>query len=622
MNGRGRYASGAARVILYVYGYVLLEWLFLATKPSFLGAWPAGLRVAGFWIGALPFAVAALVFHGALCLIDWLVPAWRGRGAWPRVVPALVATAIALMLVDNFTYTVFGWGVVSTTAWTAPIYWLAALLVFLAHVRRPPSPAPFRAIAATLLVLVSCGVLVWAVLASPRHAQTQSADAAKGVSGQPARAKAARRPNIIFFASDGITAARTSAYGNARKTTPNLDAWLDRALVADNAFTNSGWTTGSLTSMMTGKYPTTTKVMYPPYTLRGEDAFQSLPRILRTLGYAGIQETVRYYADGPDLNWRGAFDRANGREVEQSRLGAGRIVLLQVPLQLDETLSARLSERVRHLLLIERMADPHAEVTSDEYAKVYGTPDSERMQRVYAFIDQARKPFFAHIHLMGTHCCSYRPPREVFSAGEFDTKAERKRAQLDDTILESDRLFGELIAHLQAKHLLDDTLIVYTSDHDNGWDFRKPVPLVFLFPGGAHRGHVTQTTQLLDVAPTVLDYMGLEVPGWMEGRSLLRGGLEVGRPVFSVFRLSRSHFVTDEKDTLARVENMGPPTYGLDQMGMVVCQRWYVMNIESGAVTDGQVGDYRGSCPAQLLPDEARARAMISEHLHQRGFEF
>jgi len=622
MNVWGRYAGGAARVVLYAYAYVLLEWLFLATKPSFLGVWPVGLRVAGFWIGALPFVGAALALHVVCCLLDWLIPFLRRNdGILPRLAPSVVVTAIVLMLVDNFTYTVFGWGVVNVTAWTAPVYWLVALLIFLTHLRRQPTPMRVRNAVAATMVVVSAGALLWALLASPHSLEVkQESDTA--AAAHSASSPGAPRPNIIFFASDGVTASRTSAYGYERETTPNLDALLDHALVADNAFTNSGWTTGSLTSMMTGKYPTTTKVMYPPYTLKGVDAYQSLPRMLHMLGYANIQETVRYYADGPDLNWRDSFDEANGRKVEPPRLDASRAIALQVPEQLDEVLYKRLSERVLQLLLIEQMADPHAEVTSEEYAKVYGTADGKRMERVYAFIDQTRKPFFVHIHLLGTHCCTYRPHKKVFSEGDFATEAEKRNAQLDDAILQSDQLFGELVSHLKQRGLLDNTLIIYTSDHDNGWDFRAPVPLVFVFPHGDHHGHVTGTTQLLDVAPTVLDYLGISVPDWMEGRSLLQGPLAPERPVFSVFRLDRSHFTTSKKDRLARVDNMGPPTYGLSQMGMVVCQRWYVMNLDSAAITKGKVADYKGGCPEQSLPDDARARHMISDHLHQRGFVF
>src|SRR5690606_17786915 len=121
-------------------------------------------------------------------------------------------------------------------------------------------------------------------------------------------------------------------------------------------------------------------------------------------------------------------------------------------------------------------------------AKVYGVSDDDRMRRVFAFIEGGEGPFFAHIHLMGTHCCGFRTKNPHFSAGEFATEEERKEAAYDDTIREADARFGALMDFLEARGLLENTLVVYSSDHTKGWDYREQVPLAFFFPDGAHRG--------------------------------------------------------------------------------------------------------------------------------------
>ncbi|MFZ2236482.1 MAG: sulfatase-like hydrolase/transferase [Dokdonella sp.] len=516
-----------------------------------------------------------------------------------------------LMLVDNFTYTAFGWGIVKTTALTKPIYWLLAVVAFVLHVRRTPTRISLRPAIAAALLLASGVGLLWSF-----H------DSGQLLEGTVVRDPgAADLPNIVMFASDGVNAKSMSAYGYARATTPHLDPFMDQALVAENAFTNSGWSTGSLTSMMTGKYPATTKVLYPPYTLQGTDAYENLPRILHELGYRNLQETVRYYADGPDLNWKDSFDSANGREVERAS-GSRTALALQNPLLLGDNLYERLASRVQQLLFIKPMVDTYAEVTSTDAAKVYGTSDQTRMDRVADFITQSRQPFFIHIHLMGTHCCSFHPKERHFSARKFDKKSELEKAEYDDSILESDQYFGQLIDMLKQSNQLKNTLIIYTSDHNKGWDFRSPVPLIFLFPNGAHQGHLTRTTQLLDVAPTVLDYLKVKIPSWMEGRSLLRDDLDHDRPVFSIFRMERSHFKTKEKDVLARVADLGPPTYGVDLVGMVVCQRWYMMRLEDEKITSGAVVGYQDKCPTNDLPTNDQAKAMMGQYLRKRGFNF
>lgn len=612
-----------SRVVSYAFAYVLLEWLFFATKPSFLSASPLPDRLGALFVGALPFVLGALLLHGVLLLaaraLARVAPRTSGflRVA-PRVVPALVTALLALILFDNFTHTVLGWSV-AQARWTRPLYLLGLGVAFALHLRRSRAAASPGADGGRLGVAVAAGLLLCSGLALPL---TRS-ESRPRLPKRPAKAAGTRLPNIVMFASDGVTASRTSAYGYARKTTPNLDRFLDRGVVVDNAFTNSAWTTGSVTSMLTGKYPATTKVLYPPYVLQGRDAYETLPRILRSLGYRSLQESVRYYADGPDLNWREAFDQANGREVELEG-GARFTGAFQLPSLFVDRYVTRLAERLGHVLFLRPMVDRHALVTSPDAARVYGISDQSRMERVFAFIDRAPGPFFVHIHLMGTHCCTFVPEHPTFSAGTFASEAERSAAALDDTLLESDRHFGALMAHLQARRLLENTIVVYSSDHTSQWGFREQVPLIFFFPRGEHRGHLGGTAQLLDVAPTLLDFLGLPIPNWMEGHSLLRAPLPPGRPVFAINQLQKAHFLGPRDDDLAQVSatSVGPPTYGLSEVGMVVCQRWYDLRLADGDVSNGEIPTFRGACPEAQLPSKEQARDMMSAFLKGRGFSF
>lgn len=617
--------SPTARTVLYVYAYVALEWLFFVTKPSFMGAWPVAARLNALLVGVGPFLVTALALHLLLCLAALAasrIPRLSSAAAsLPRVMPALIGTAIVLMLVDNFTYTMFHWGIVDSTVYTAPLYWVLCMLVFVLQLRKVPVQSRFTVPAAGMLLLISGAATLWLVIAAPRF---------EPQNGYVTAWKGRPLPNIIMFASDGITADHMSAYGYERKTTPNLDAYLDRALVADNAFTNAAMTTGSLSSMMTGKYPTTTKLLLPPYTLEGKDAYQSLPRILRKLGYTSLQETVRYYADGPDLNWKESFDFANGRAVHPAPVNRVSFAL-QRPLHFSNQIHERLADRVEQLLFVKQMVNNYVAVTRATHLK--GGSDDERMTRVLDFIRDAQGPFFIHVHLLGSHCCGFRLRRRDRRFSAQPTGETYKAAEFDDVILRSDAAFGQMMALLKERGLLDNTIIVYTSDHDKGWDFRSPVPLIFLFPGGEPRGHIAGTAQLLDVAPTLLDYLKVQVPDWMEGQSLLRGTLPEDRPVFSIYHLSREHIEDGAGDVVAKAVHMGPPTYGLQMLGMVVCHRWYLLQIDSHELTSGAVGDFSNKlraipgaplppsdCTVQDLPSDEVARQMMMEHLEQRGF--
>ena len=58
------------------------------------------------------------------------------------------------------------------------------------------------------------------------------------------------------------------------------------------------------------------------------------------------------------------------------------------------------------------------------------------------------------------------------------------------------------------------------------------IPLVIRFPNGEYVGRVSQNVQTLDVAPTILDYLGFDIPKWMEGRSLISKPIAEERKIF------------------------------------------------------------------------------------------
>jgi hypothetical protein len=120
----------------------------------------------------------------------------------------------------------------------------------------------------------------------------------------------------------------------------------------------------------------------------------------------------------------------------------------------------------------------------------------------------------------------------------------------------------------------------------------------------------------------------------MEGKSLLDGALPEDRPVFSIYHFAREHIQNGNGDVVAEAVHMGPPTYGLRLFGMVVCHRWYLLNIRSGQLSSGAVGDFinklrappgaplpPSGCAADAVPSDEAARQMMTQHLEQRGFK-
>ncbi len=378
--------------------------------------------------------------------------------------------------------------------------------------------------------------------------------------------------------------------------------------------------------MLTGKLPTTTKVIYNPHTLTGQDAFQHLPGILKRLGYETFQETIREYGDGPDLNMKQAFDIANGRAVRRSRLlkllglspRGGFSRRFDGELLFHDKLLDRISDRMLHLTGIKKMQDSFRIVES---FGSWEAGDEVRIARSLEFMKQSTGPFFVHIHLMGTHCCSFRPARRFFSAGSEKPAVETDEDYVDpeihhdyydDTILTSDWYLGKVLAWLEDSGRIENTIVVYSSDHNEAWHVTSRVPLIFRFPKGAYAGRIQQTAQLLDVAPTVLDYIGITIPQWMEGESLLRPLIPL-RPIFSVSDLNTPNLKSENGV-------WGPPFYGLDATALVLCHRWYKLNLRTGEKIKGEIPNHSHPCPDGAFPPLAQIAGMLSDHLKERGF--
>ena len=95
-----------------------------------------------------------------------------------------------------------------------------------------------------------------------------------------------------------------------------------------------------------------------------------------------------------------------------------------------------------------------------------------------------------------------------------------------------DRNIGVVLEYLEKNNLLENTLIVYTSDQgfymgEHGWFDKRfmyeesfRTPLLMRLPGGK-KGKVDQLVQNIDYAPTFLELAGVNIPNDIQGESLL-----------------------------------------------------------------------------------------------------
>ncbi len=600
------WAALAALTTLAVFFAVFMEWLFFATQQSFLSALGLGEQLRALGVAALPPLAAGLVLVTIAAALSFY--SRRAAGILGRSVPALVLTASFLLLADNFTHTVFHFGIYSLRGYARFLYTpvLAALALAAWRLVRGCEAALLRrrglraaaAAAGVALTLAAAGAAIIGPREEPRETMPTTGPGS--------------RPNILILGSDGVEARHLSLYGYARETTPFLATLGRESLVFDNAYSNAGNTGGSITSILTGRLPTATRVIYPPDALHGEDAYRHLPGILRRLGYRAAQLSVRHYADAVDLNLRESFEWANFRPVGEREKIQDR-ALGQTGGYFLQQIAERLAGRLRHLLTRNEQEDPYRQVTDDRTAN-HG--DDERLAALFRFLGEPDpRPFFVHVHLMGTHGATFEPTQRRFSRGQEQTEGWLPDFY-DDAILDFDGEVRRVVSFLRRKRMLDRTILVIYSDHGMRYTTAVRVPLLVRLPGGMRAGRVSAVVQNLDIAPTLLDALGVAPPSWMTGRSLLRPDPEPCRPVLSVTAKPQIHLPNNLWVTLPTA-----PFYSLGRVSLLTGGtdgRQLTLTLPEGALAEGVA---EGAGPACPPPPPATARTLLVDHLRRNGFD-
>lgn len=116
----------------------------------------------------------------------------------------------------------------------------------------------------------------------------------------------------------------------------------------------------------------------------------------------------------------------------------------------------------------------------------------------------------------------------------------RTRANYMGSVTQCDRWFGHLMESMRVMGLLENTLVIFTSDHGHSIGDRSymgkrgypsapevyEVPLMVRFPGGEHAGAVSDLfVQHHDITATVFEALGMPVPDCLDGRPFLADAL-------------------------------------------------------------------------------------------------
>jgi glucan phosphoethanolaminetransferase (alkaline phosphatase superfamily) len=376
----------------------------------------------------------------------------------------------------------------------------------------------------------------------------------------PRRVAAARRKNVVLIMVDSLRADRMQVYGYERATTPFLSKLVGEGRMkrVDNAFSTCSESFCGITSALASR----------EFRHISARTFQ-LQDVLRDEGYQ-----TWFLLSGNHRAWNGlpAFYHASeddmmfdGSQTQRYTMDDDRVVL-------------------------------------------------EGLERVPAASPD--QPAFFHIHLMSPHYLGVQLPESHVFTHPGDRVSPglepytildqlNKPDRYDDKVLQADGIIRQLFEALSAKHYLDDAIVVVTGDHGeglgerhwaHGWhlyneDIRIPM-LWYDAPRASYQDLAFAAH--VDIAPTILDRLGLPIPESWEGQSLLK-------PARERFTHHQTYFFPNRFAVLYRAERslfkfIATPEYGQEELYDVINDRGEVRNL---------VGEKPGL--ASLLRDKVRA---------------
>jgi glucan phosphoethanolaminetransferase (alkaline phosphatase superfamily) len=606
--------------------YILMEWIFFVTKPSFMDLMSWLEKIEILFVTSFLLMLLSLLIILVLAVLDYLI----SRVQYTHLpilastfVPASVLAAISLILVDNFTYTIFNFGIVSSAGFTRFAYGFGfTLLFFYIYLRilgllglrgdASSSYKPSRSLNISLAVLVLVSALASFLMLLDGYPAQKSSPVGGLAEARPQRNDS---PNIILIGSDGLSATHLSLYGYERETTPVLSELAKTSLLAENAFANSSNSEGSIVSILTGKPPAETRVLYPPNILQGEDAYQHLPGILLNHGYRTIEIAVPHYVDAAKANLMDGFLVVNGHETSAGQGSKfARALGFENVSYFIHLLSERIVDRLGHIFFINNMENPYTTVTQTADMK----HDREQLEEVIGLIEETDDPFFLHVHLMGTHGPQFAPERQQFSTGQSQD-GDWMVDFYDDSILNFDRYIGQLLEALKENSKFDSTILIIYSDHPMQFNVRQRIPLMFHFPHNEFAGRIKDNVQNLDIAPTILDYLQVEQPGWMEGQSLLKDGSKANNFIFSTGTslLTRG----DQQRWIIESARVEPPFYQFSFINLVSCHQWYWFNLTSKTWETGEVPGHSMPCASRESPTMEAVEEALMQYLSVHQFD-
>jgi arylsulfatase A-like enzyme len=391
-----------------------------------------------------------------------------------------------------------------------------------------------------------------------------------------------KRPNIIFIMSDDHAYKAISAYSDKLIKTPNIDRIANEGARFNDCFVTNSLCSPSRAVILTGQYSHRTGARDNSFSMRIDSGITTFPMLLQKAGYQtaivgkwhllnrpkGFNYSSILIGQGnyynPDFITNGDTARAHGYVTNVT---------------MDKAINWLSNERDKNspfCLMIHNKA-PHRDWLPDttdfhEFSKDLSLPATlfddysgrgkaahEQMMEIdknmhlfndlkYHATKPVKEPTKDLLHEL-TRMDTYQRNTVLRFYANEDAKVDTSKMTHKEFVIwkyqryikdylrcirSVDRNVGRLLSYLEEAGLLDNTLIVYTSDQgmylgEHGWFDKRfmykqsfRTPLLMRYPAKIKSGTVITGMALnLDFGPTFLDLAGVPEPNYMQGTSLV-----------------------------------------------------------------------------------------------------
>lgn len=374
-----------------------------------------------------------------------------------------------------------------------------------------------------------------------------------------------KRPNVLWICTDQQRFDTIGALGNRYVHTPNLDHLVETGTAFTRTYCQNPICTPSRASFLTGRYPSAVNV-----NVNGNEFF---PREAEDILVSRILSDTGYYCGlVGKLHLAGCADRAEPRVDDGFKVFEWSHSPRPLWDGTDHAYAAWLVDKgqdPKKILHLRDKRKDRAIVPSPDRDNV--APEFHHLtwlgERAVNYIHTARDPWLLCVNAFEPHP-PFNPPWEYYrrfdpasmpgplfrpedlrnqgaleKAGvQFQTSArdpadfggQELQAAYYASIEFVDYQIGLMLEALRATNQLENTIVIFMSDHgemlgDHGlvqkgcrfYEGLVRVPLVFSWPGAIpEQRQVAHLVELTDVAPTILELTGCEVPERMQGYSL------------------------------------------------------------------------------------------------------